>query len=342
MGFHGCTAAISSMIEMKIMITGGAGYIGSIVTEQCIGDGHEVLVYDNLSTGHLESVHPQARFVEGDVGDRGLAASLMKDGGIDAVIHMAGFIEAGESMQDPGKYFRNNTARPLELLDAMVDADVRRILFSSTAAIYGDPETELLDESHPQNPTNAYGESKLQFERMLDWYERIHGIRHAALRYFNAAGASEERGEDHHPESHLIPLVLKTALGQRDHVAIYGTDYPTDDGTCIRDYIHVVDLAQAHLMALERLDGGNLHYNLGNGRGYSVRRVIETARSVTGIDFKVVEAERRPGDAAVLVASSDRISREVGWQPKHPSLESIIASAWRWHSEHPEGYGGSD
>lgn len=342
MGFQAWTAAISSMFEMKILITGGAGYIGSIVTEQCIEAGHEVLVYDNLSTGHVESVHPDARFISGDVGDRGHAARIMTQIGTEAVIHMAGFIEAGESMRDPGKYFRNNTARPLELLDAMVDAGVGRILFSSTAAIYGNPETELLEEDHPQEPTNAYGESKLQFERVLDWYERIHGIRHAALRYFNAAGASRERGEDHRPESHLIPLVLKTALGRRDHIAMFGTDYPTADGTCIRDYIHVVDLAQAHLMALEHLDGGSLHYNLGNGRGYSVRQVIDTARAVTGIDFMVVEEERRPGDAAVLVASSKKITSELGWKPARPSLDSIVASAWQWHREHPDGYQAAD
>ncbi len=324
---------------MKILITGGAGYIGSIVTEQCLEAGHEVVIYDNLSTGHRRAVHGQARFIERDVGDRSLAAAVMGESGIEAVIHMAGFIEAGESMRDPGKYFRNNTARPLELLDAMVDAGVERILFSSTAAIYGNPQTKLLEEGHPQDPTNAYGESKLQFERVLDWYERIHGIRHAALRYFNAAGASGQRGEDHHPESHLIPLVLKAALGQRESITIYGTDYPTPDGTCIRDYIHVVDLAQAHLMALEHLDGGSLHYNLGNGRGYSVRQVIDAARTVTGVDFKVVESGRREGDAAVLVASSESIARDLGWEPEHPDLESIIASAWQWHSSHPQGYG---
>jgi len=223
-------------------------------------------------------------------------------------------------------------------LEAMVDAGVRSILFSSTAAIYGDPPTELLAEDHPPNPTNAYGESKLQFERMLDWYERVHGVRHAALRYFNAAGATSQRGEDHHPESHLIPLVLKAALGQRDGIEIFGTDYPTGDGTCIRDYIHVADLAQAHLMALRSLDHQSLHYNLGNGRGYSVRQVIDTARRVTGVDFRVDEGPRRPGDAAVLVASSRRIEEELGWRPEHPTLDSIIESAWRWHQEHPQGY----
>ena len=324
---------------MNILITGGAGYIGSIVSEVCLEAGDEVTVYDNLSTGHREAVHPEARLVVGDVADEDLLRKTLRDDGIEAVIHMAGFIEAGESMRDPGKYFRNNTCRPVGLLEAMAAAGVSRFLFSSTAAIYGDPVTDILVEDHPQNPTNAYGESKLLFERILDWYDRIHGIRHAALRYFNAAGASEERGEDHHPESHLIPLVLQTALGQRPCVEIYGTDYPTPDGTCIRDYIHVRDLAEAHLLALRRLDGESLHYNLGNGKGYSVREVIETAREVTGIDFEVKETGRRQGDPVVLVASSVGIVEELGWQPKSPSLESIIASAWRWHSSHPGGYG---
>ena len=227
---------------------------------------------------------------------------------------------------------------PVELLEAMRLAGTSRILFSSTAAIYGDPETGILREDHPQRPTNAYGESKLLFERLLDWYDRIHGIKHAALRYFNAAGASAQRGEDHDPETHLIPLVLKTALGKRPAVEIFGTDYPTPDGTCIRDYIHIEDLAQAHVMALDALDSRSLHFNLGNGRGYTVREVMETARQVTGIDFTVREAGRRAGDPAVLVASSERIITELGWQPKHPALEDIIASAWQWHSKHPDGY----
>ncbi|MHB9053743.1 MAG: UDP-glucose 4-epimerase GalE [Thermoleophilia bacterium] len=323
---------------MKIMITGGAGYIGSIVSEACLDAGDEVTVYDNLSKGHREAVPPEARLVVGDVADEELLAAELRDAGIEAVIHMAGFIEAGESMRDPGKYFRNNTCRPVSLLEAMAAAGVKRFLFSSTAAVYGDPQTDLLAEDHPQNPTNAYGESKLLFERILDWYDRIHGIRHAALRYFNAAGASEERGEDHHPESHLIPQVLQAALGQRPHVEIYGTDYPTADGTCVRDYIHVRDLADAHLLALRRLDGESLHYNLGNGRGYSVREVIETAREVTGIDFEVKETGRREGDAVSLVAGSAKIVEELGWQPRYPSLQAIVASAWRWHNSHPDGY----
>lgn len=324
---------------MNVLITGGAGYIGSVVSEMCLVAGDEVTVLDNLSTGHRQSLHPDAEFVAGDVADTDLLSATMERKRIEAVIHMAGFIEAGESMQDPAKYFNNNVCRPLGLLDAMAASGVGKILFSSTAAVYGDPETETISEDHSTRPTNAYGESKLQFERILDWYETIFGIRHACLRYFNAAGASGVRGEDHRPESHLIPLVLKTALGKRESIAIFGTDYPTPDGTCIRDYIHIEDLAEAHLTALRHLDGGSICYNLGNGRGYSVREVIGTARRVTGIDFKVVEGERRPGDAAILVASSAAISRDLGWQPRHPGLESIVASAWEWHRANPDGYG---
>jgi len=323
---------------MNILVTGGAGYIGSIVTETCIDRGDEVTVYDNLSTGHRQAVHPDARFITGDVGDGEKLEIALRDGRTDAVIHMAGFIEAGESMLDPGKYFRNNACRPVELLEAMRRADVGRILFSSTAAIYGDPLTDFIDEDHPQNPANAYGESKLLFERLLDWYDLIFGIKHAALRYFNAAGATDERGEDHKPETHLIPLVLNTALGNREYVEIFGSDYPTDDGTCIRDYIHIRDLARAHLMAIDKLDNESLHYNLGNGRGYSVMEVIGTARKITEVDFEVRDASRRVGDPVVLVSSSKRISKELGWSPEYPSLDDIIRSAWDWHREHPEGY----
>lgn len=323
---------------MKILITGGAGYIGSIITEMCIESGDDVVVYDNLSTGHPESLHPQAKLVTGDVADAVLLARTFQEQGTEAVIHMAGFIEAGESMQNPGKYFLNNCCRPLALLDAMQAVGVKKLLFSSTAAVYGDPQTEYLAEDHPQNPTNAYGESKLIFERMLDWYDTIYGLRHAALRYFNAAGAYAGKGEDHRPESHLIPLVLKTALGKRERVEIYGTDYDTPDGTCIRDYIHVRDLAQAHLLALKHLDSRSFHFNLGNGRGYSVRQVIEAAREVTGVDFEVAETGRRHGDPTVLVASSEAISRELDWKPEHPDLKDIVASAWEWHQSHPDGY----
>ncbi len=323
---------------MKVLVAGGAGYIGSVLTETCLKAGHDVVVYDNLSTGHRQSVHPDARLVVGDVGDRGLVLQTLRQSGSEAVVHMAGFIEAGESMTDPGKYFRNNACRPLELLDAMASAGVGKILFSSTAAIYGNPESDYLSEEHPQRPANCYGQSKLFFEQMLDWYDAIYNVKHVALRYFNAAGASPERGEDHNPESHLIPLILQAAMGQRQYVEIYGCDYPTPDGTCIRDYIHVLDLVQAHLLALASLKDESLHYNLGNGRGYSVREVIETARRVTGSDFETRESGRRTGDPARLVASSDKISAELGWRPKHPDLEDIITSAWQWRRSHPGGY----
>lgn len=324
---------------MRVLITGGAGYIGSVVSEMCLAAGDEVIVYDNLTTGHRDSVPDEAAFVAGDVADGDLLARILKERGVEAVIHMAGFIEAGESMQDPAKYFNNNVCKPLGLLEAMVAADVGKILFSSTAAVYGDPETELIAEDHPKNPTNAYGETKLQFERVLDWYDTIFGIKHVSLRYFNAAGASGDRGEDHRPESHLIPLVLRTALGKRPSITIFGNDYDTTDGTCVRDYIHIEDLAEAHIMSLRELGDRSLRYNLGNGKGYSVREVIDTAREVTGVDFEVVEGERRPGDAAVLVASSELIGDELGWQPQHPRLDAIIASAWEWHSANPDGYG---
>lgn len=323
---------------MKILVTGGAGYIGSVLTDQLLLAGDDVTVYDNLVMGHRQAVHPGAGLVIGDVGDYGLLEKTLKESGAEAVVHMAGYVNAGESMADPGKYFRNNTCGPLELLEAMVVAGVGKILFSSSCSIYGDPISETIDEDHPKNPANAYGQSKLLYEDMLDWYDRIYGIKHAALRYFNAAGASGGKGEDHTPESHLIPLVLQTALGQRNFVEIYGTDYPTPDGTCIRDYIHLDDLAVAHLLALRHLDATSLHFNLGNDRGYSVREVIETASRVTGRDIPAREIARRPGDPARLVASSKKIKAELGWQQQHPELEKIISDAWEWHSQHPGGY----
>ncbi|MBI5871399.1 MAG: UDP-glucose 4-epimerase GalE [Actinobacteria bacterium] len=323
---------------MNILITGGAGYIGSVLTDHLLEAGDDVIVYDSLVMGHKQAVHPDARLVVGEVGDRELLKKTMEESGTEAVVHMAGFVNPGESMADPGKYFRNNTCEPLELLEAMAAADVGKVLFSSSCAVYGNPVSETIDEDHPKNPTNAYGESKLIYEKMLDWYDRIYGIRHVALRYFNAAGASRERGEDHTPESHLIPLVLQTALGQREFVEIFGTDYPTPDGTCIRDYIHIEDLAAAHLLALRNLDDVSLKFNLGNGRGYSVREVIETAARVSGREIRVRESDRRPGDPARLVASSRKIQSELGWQQRQPELEKIIADAWEWHSRHPGGY----
>ena len=324
---------------MKVLVTGGAGYIGSIVAAELIRAGHQVTVYDSLVRGHREAVHPAARFVQGDVGDRAALDRLFDEEAFDAVMHFAAFIEAGESMRIPERYFQNNTANTLTLLTAMLDHGVNRLVFSSTAAVYGDPEYTPIDEAHPLNPTSAYGASKHLVEQTLAWLHRLRGLSYVALRYFNAAGAAPPLGEDHRPETHLIPILLEVALGQRDHLELYGTDYPTPDGTCIRDYIHVLDLAQAHLLALEALGERNCRiYNLGNGRGFSNRQVIEVARRVTGHPIPVIEAPRRPGDPAVLVASAERIRRELGWEPRYPDLETIVASAWTWKREHPDGY----
>jgi UDP-glucose 4-epimerase len=325
--------------EQNVLVMGGAGYIGSVVAAELLKAGHRVIVYDNLSRGHRRAVPAGAELVVGEVADRAALDRLFETLPVDAVMHFAALIEAGESMQVPERYFRNNTANTLTLLEAMLAHDVNRLVFSSTAALYGEPEHIPIEETDPLRPTNAYGESKLLVERMLAWFNRIHGLRYASLRYFNAAGATGELGEDHHPESHLIPLTLKVVLGQRDHIAIFGTDYPTPDGTCIRDYIHVVDLATAHLLALDALaEHDRLIYNLGNGRGFSVRQVIEVARRVTGHRIPAVETPRRPGDPAVLVASSAKIQQELHWQPQYPELETIVASAWEWHRRHPNGY----
>jgi UDP-glucose 4-epimerase len=325
----------------RVLVTGGAGYIGSVVAAQLLNRGDEVVVLDNLSHGHREAVPEGARFVPGDVADRSLVDKLLSDNAFDAVLHFAAFIEAGESMRDPAKYFRNNSFNSLSLLESVVAHKIPRFVFSSTAALYGTPESTPIEETAALRPTNAYGESKLLVERMLDWIHRIHGLRYASLRYFNAAGAVGAQGEDHRPESHLIPIALQVALGQRDHLSIFGTDYPTPDGTCVRDYIHIADLASAHLLALDALKKNDkLIYNLGNGRGFSVREVIEAVRKVTGHAIPTQEAPRRPGDPPVLVASSEKISRELNWQPRHADLESIIATAWEWHRAHPHGYSG--
>ncbi len=324
----------------RILVTGGAGYIGSVVTSQLLAKGCEVIVCDNLSHGRRRAVPPGAKFVNGDTADRSGLGRIFREHQIDAVMHFAAFIEAGESMQVPEKYFRNNTANTLTLLEALLEHKVQRFVFSSTAALYGTPERTPIEEDDPLHPTNAYGESKLLVEQMLVWFHRIHGLRYASLRYFNAAGAAGEQGEDHVPESHLIPLTLQVAFGKREHIAIYGTDYPTPDGTCVRDYIHVSDLASAHVLVLDALrERDKLVYNLGNGRGFSVREVVETVRRVTGHAIPAVEAARRPGDPAVLVASSDKIKRELRWQPQFTSLEAIVGSAWEWRRAHPEGYG---
>jgi UDP-glucose 4-epimerase len=314
---------------MRVLVTGGAGYIGSVVTEQLVSDGHEVVVYDNLSKGHRDAVVAGASFVQADLHDAEKLRETLN--GIDAVIHMAAFSLVGESVEAPSKYYHNNVVAGLVLLDAMRDRGVKRIVFSSTAATYGEPEAQPIFESAPTNPTNPYGESKLAFEKAMHWYERAYGLRYASLRYFNAAGASEKCGEDHDPETHIIPITLQVAAGKRPQVEIYGDDYPTADGTCVRDYIHVIDLARAHILALGILNERSVIYNLGcGGDGYSVRDVIDTARRVTGKDIPVRMGPRRPGDPAVLIASSDKIKSELGWQPQFQDLAVIIESAWRW------------
>ena len=316
---------------MRVLVTGGAGYIGSVVSEQLVADGHDVVVYDNLSKGHREAVVEGARFVNGDLIDSDALLKTLAGNRIEAVIHMAAFSLVGESVEKPSKYYENNVVAGLVLLDAMRDCGVRRIVFSSTAATYGEPESQPIFESAPTNPTNPYGETKLAFEKAMRWYEQAYGIKYASLRYFNAAGASEKCGEDHDPETHLIPIALQVAAGKRTHVEIYGDDYPTADGTCVRDYIHVIDLARAHILALDVLAERSAIYNLGcGGDGYSVRDVIDTARRVTGKEIPVRMGSRRAGDPAVLIASSDKIKSELGWRPKFQDLGLIIESAWRW------------
>ena len=318
---------------MKILVTGGAGYIGGTVARRLLAEGHEVTVLDNLSHSRRPMVPVGVDFVEADVADRGPLEAVLKSG-IDGVLHFAAFIEAGESMAKPEVYFRNNSAATLSLLEAMLHTGVRRLVFSSTAAVYGEPESTPIREDAPLRPTNAYGESKLVVEKMLAWMYRVHGFPYASLRYFNVAGATGNWGEAHEPETHLIPLVLDVALGRRDKIRIYGDDYPTTDGTCIRDYIHVEDLAEAHLLALKALgQGGQYIYNLGNGAGFSVLEVIESVRRVTGHPIPAEIVPRRPGDPAVLIASSEKIGRELGWKPRHTQLDSIVASAWEWHQK---------
>jgi UDP-glucose 4-epimerase len=324
---------------VRVLVTGGAGYIGSVVTSELLRAGHDVIVYDNLSHGYRAAVPANVDLVVGEVADRGKLDTVFGKCQIDAVMHFAALIEAGESMRVPERYFRNNTASTLTLLESMLHHRVGRLVFSSTAALYGEPEQIPIRETDTLKPTNAYGESKLLVERMLDWFHRIHGLRYASLRYFNAAGAYGELGEAHQPESHLIPLILQVALGKREAISIFGTDYPTPDGTCVRDYIHVVDLASAHLLALRRLDeAGQLIFNVGNGRGFTVREVIDAARRVTGHPIPATEAPRRPGDPAFLVASSEKIQSALQWKPRYADLETIISSAWEWHRKHPDGY----
>jgi len=323
---------------MNILVTGGAGYIGSAITEALITEGHSVTVYDSLVTGHRGAVPEDALFIQADLSDSQALAKTLTDQKFDGVVHCAAFIEAGESMKDPGRFYHNNLSNSLALMETAIRAGVKRFVLSSTAAVYQSSDEPLTEES-PLGPTNVYGHTKLIVEQALDWYCKIHGLHFAALRYFNAAGGLPGRGEAHQPESHLIPLVLGVPLGERDAAKIYGTDYPTPDGTCIRDYIHIADLVSAHLLALNELrERDCLIFNLGSGNGYSVREVIETARQVTGHSIPVDELPRRPGDSARLVASSERIKRELGWKPEHDRLDEIISSAWEWHRSHPKGY----
>jgi UDP-glucose 4-epimerase len=323
---------------MKILVTGGAGYIGSVAVEQLIAAGEAVVVFDNLSQGHRAAVHPGAAFVEGDLADRAKLDAVLAEHRPDAVMHFASKTLVGESMQQPFLYLGDNVTNGLNLLQSMVRHGVKRFILSSTANLFDRPERMPIDETERIVPGSPYGESKFILERMLHWMDRIHGVRFACLRYFNAAGATAERGEDHAPEYHLIPLVLQVALGQREKVLIFGDDYSTPDGTCVRDYIHVVDLAQAHILALRALDGGSRFYNLGNGAGYSVRQVIDAARQITGRPIAAEVAPRRPGDPGVLVAASNKIRQELGWQPQYPHIRQIIETAWRWHQAHPRGY----
>lgn len=324
-----------------ILIVGGAGYIGSYMCKLLAGRGYRPVVLDNLSRGHMSAVR-WGPLIEGDLANEALLEKVFGDYQPSAVMHFAALIEVGESVQRPGRYYANNVAATLNLLRAMVRADIRNFIFSSTCAIYGEPQRLPLDEAHAQFPVSPYGRGKLMVEQILEDFSHAYGLQAICMRYFNAAGADPdgEIGEDHRPESHLIPLVLQVALGQRDCIHIFGDDYPTEDGTCIRDYIHIHDLAEAHLLALQRLmDGkGGGAYNLGNGTGYSVRQLIETARKVTGRPISETIADRRPGDAAILVGSSEKALKELGWKPRYADLNQIVETAWRWHRTHPHGY----
>lgn len=321
---------------MNVFVTGGAGYIGSICVEQLLNAGHAVTVFDNLVEGHRSAVDERARFIQGDLGDPQQIGPAIGNAKPEAVIHFAAHALVGESMENPTKYFRNNVAGGLELLEAARLAGVRKFVFSSTCATYGPPDRVPMTEDLPQRPINPYGESKLMFERILHWYQRVYGLEFVAFRYFNAAGATEKFGEHHRIETHLIPNVLKVPLGQSKQCEIFGTDYATPDGTCIRDYIHIVDLSEAHILALEPGKCG--FYNLGNGEGYSVREVIRTCEKVSGTSIPVVERPRRPGDPPRLVAAAAKAMTELGWKPRFPKLDDIVTTAWNWHKIHPNGY----
>jgi UDP-glucose 4-epimerase len=321
---------------MNVFVTGGAGYIGSVCTQELLNAGHSVTVYDDLSEGHRSAVDSRAEFILGRPEEEGNILRAVQSARPEAILHFAANALVGESMVNPAKYFRNNVCNGLRLLDAAVAAGVKKFVFSSTCATYGPPDRVPMTEDLPQRPINPYGESKLMFERILHWYHEVHRLEFVAFRYFNAAGASERFGEHHRVETHLIPNVLKVALGQAPHCEIYGTDYPTPDGTCIRDYIHIIDLAQAHILALR--PGRQGFYNLGNGDGYSVRQVIKACEQITGSKITAIEKPRRPGDPPKLVASAAKAIRDFGWKPAFPKLEDIIRTAWRWHRNHPAGY----
>ena len=327
---------------MNVLVCGGAGYIGSHTVYELIERGHSVVVVDSLIKGHKAAVHNDAKFYLGDIRDEEFMDKVFKENNIDAVIDFAAFSLVGESVNEPFKYYENNVYGTLKLLEAMERAGVKKIVFSSTAATYGEPENDIIVESDNTNPTNPYGETKLTVEKMLKWADNAYGIKFVALRYFNAAGAhiSGKIGEDHNPETHLIPIILQTALGQREKMFIFGDDYDTPDGTCVRDYIHVTDLADAHIKALEKLFRTNESgiYNLGNGKGFSVKEVIEKAKKITGKDFKVEIEARRSGDPSTLIASSEKAIKELGWQPKFNTLDKIIETAWNWHKDHKNGY----
>ncbi len=322
---------------MKIIVAGGAGYIGSSCVEYLLNHGHEVTVFDSLITGHEEAIDSRADFVKGNLADRELILDVVGNGSFDGIMHFAAFSLVGESMQNPGKYFKNNDANGINLLDAAVKGKVKSFVFSSTAATFGLPDKMPITETAPQSPINPYGESKLIFEKMLKWYSEIHGLKYTALRYFNAAGATENFGEDHSPETHLVPLILQVVLGKRESIKIFGDNYPTPDGTCLRDYIHITDLAQAHMLALDAPKSG--HYNLGTGNGFSVKEIIEVARKITGHPIPAEIVERRPGDPAKLIAGSALIKKELGWKPQFENAEEIVSSAWNWYQKHPNGYG---
>ncbi len=321
---------------MNILVTGGAGYIGSTCSEFLIDNNHQVTIFDSLELGYQDAIDPRANFIKGDLNNKNEIFAAAHSDNFDAVMHFAAYSLVGESIDNPGKYFMNNNVAGLNLLNAAVDANIGRFVFSSTAATYGLPKESPITETAEQSPINPYGESKLFFEKMLYWYNRKYNLKYTALRYFNAAGATEKYGESHSPETHIVPLILQVALGQRDCIKVFGNDYPTPDGTCLRDYIHITDLAQAHMLALDSSQNG--HYNLGTGNGFSVMEIIDVARKITGHPIPVKISDRRPGDPAILIADSKLIKKELGWDPKFENIEDIILSTWNWMQKHHHGY----